>query len=132
MACATCAQQQQQRRRGVPPQAAGAQQQELSIQQLGHVLWPALHSLTLCYPRTPTPQDQWWAEQFMLAVAHLLPCEQCRLDFGERVRAGFPAAAESRERLFLWLCEAHNDDARRRPGGTQYSVEQVREACLRR
>ena len=50
--------------------------------------WVFLYTISFGYADAPTESDQQSAKQLMLSLQDLLPCERCRLNFGDKLDGG--------------------------------------------
>lgn len=72
--------------------------------------WFFLDSIVLSYPEKPSAPDRSRFKSFFRALAHVLPCERCRVHFRRHVKddAAIDRALGSRTALSVWLLEARN------------------------
>jgi hypothetical protein len=94
-----------------------------SIHQLGKLWWPALHAFAWSYPVAPSQREQQRAVEFFRSLGVFLRCSECRSHW-EVVMTMMPPAVESREALFAWLVDRHND-INRIHGQRPYSEEEA-------
>uniref|UniRef100_A0A7S0JH49 Sulfhydryl oxidase n=1 Tax=Calcidiscus leptoporus TaxID=127549 RepID=A0A7S0JH49_9EUKA len=80
--------------------------------ELGNSGWTLLHTLAANFADVPSLREQRAVEVFMRALGELYPCKLCAAHLRAYMAAN-AVAADSRERLSLWMCEAHNDVNRR-------------------
>lgn len=70
--------------------------------------WLFLHSITLNYPRDPTPTDREVITNFFMTLGKVLPCFHCRDNYARHLKK-FPIRTESKTELTNWLIDIHND-----------------------
>ncbi|KAF8461006.1 ERV/ALR sulfhydryl oxidase domain-containing protein, partial [Kalaharituber pfeilii] len=82
---------------------------------LGRSSWTLLHTLSATYPVAPSPAEKSTMHTFLTTFSVLYPCWPCAKDFQEWMARpenrlnGTGSWLESRERLGLWMCRAHNE-----------------------
>lgn len=72
--------------------------------------WIFLHSITLEYPEYPTYEDKQNMRNFINALKHILPCQKCKINFGDHLQK-YPLTdniLNSKSSLIKWLIDIHN------------------------
>lgn len=88
--------------------------------------WKFMHYLTMSYPDKPTESDKNKIKNFFLAVAEIIPCENCRIHFALNLK-NFPLTdnvLESRYNLINWLKNIHNE-VNTRNGKKPYTYDDI-------
>ena len=78
----------------------------------GPLGWMMVHSVSVCYPETPTEMDKHVASEFMEAFGRTITCEQCRNHYAtlfETYKRNVPTWLNSRRDFFLAICRMHNN-----------------------
>ncbi len=73
--------------------------------------WKFMHYLTMSYPDNPNDLEREKIKRFFLAIADIIPCENCRVHFALNLKK-FPLSdtvLESRYNLVNWLKDIHNE-----------------------
>lgn len=73
--------------------------------------WLFMHSITLVYPKNPTPKDKETYKNFFLHMSEVLPCSACRHNFKLHL-VKYPlddTVLSSRRNLVEWLVNVHNE-----------------------
>jgi len=72
--------------------------------------WIFLHSVTMNYPKNPTPQDKQRYREFFKSMERVLPCEKCAYHYSKHIEE-YPIdpALESRDTLVRWFIQIHNE-----------------------
>lgn len=73
--------------------------------------WMTLHSISVCYPDTPSLSDKQILQEFMNAFAGSITCVYCRQHFGSMFadyKSKVPSWLNSKKDLFLAICRMHN------------------------
>lgn len=70
--------------------------------------WWFIHLTALNYPLKPTKKDKENYLKFFESLKDTLPCEGCAFNFGEKLKKT-PPKLESREALFKWTVDVHNE-----------------------
>jgi len=73
--------------------------------------WLFMHSITLVYPKKPSPQDKETYKNFFLNMGKVLPCPACRHNFKLHLLK-YPlndTVLLSRKNLIEWLINIHNE-----------------------
>lgn len=96
----------------------------VSKEQVGRATWLLLHSVAAAYPSRPSRDEKMWARRFVVALAHLYPCKECKQTFLDLVRPiDFTASAnattmsvakesnrifENKQSFISWASESHS------------------------
>ena len=101
----------------------------------GPMGWMTLHSISVCYPETPAPEDKLITKQFIERFIECITCPNCRghihrmFDTYQRIH---PDWANSRYDLFLMMCRLHNSVNKRldkpRPATVKECLDMLRTA----
>lgn len=76
----------------------------------GPPAWKFIHLLTLNYPNTPSFEDKYKYKEFIIALQRILPCYTCSQHFEKKIKdSNFNDILKSRESLFEWFVDVHND-----------------------
>jgi len=76
----------------------------------GPPAWKFLHLLTLNYPNSPSFEDKYKYKEFIIALQRVLPCYTCSQHFEKKIKeTNFNDILKSRESLFEWFVDVHND-----------------------
>jgi len=76
----------------------------------GPPAWKFIHLLTLNYPNTPSFEDKYKYKEFIIALQRVLPCYTCSQHFEKKIKdTNFNDILKSRESLFEWFVDVHND-----------------------
>ena len=76
----------------------------------GPPAWKFLHLLTLNYPNSPSFEDKYKYKEFIIALHRVLPCYTCSQHFEKKIKeTNFNDILKSRESLFEWFVDVHND-----------------------
>jgi hypothetical protein len=78
----------------------------------GPLGWMMAHSVSVCYPETPTDNDKRIASEFMEAFGRTITCEICRSHFStlfQIYKRNVPTWLNSRKDFFLAVCRMHNN-----------------------
>jgi len=76
----------------------------------GPPAWKFLHLLTLNYPNSPSFEDKYKYKEFIIALQRILPCYTCSQHFEKKIKeTNFNDILKSRESLFEWFVDVHND-----------------------
>lgn len=89
--------------------------------------WMTLHSVSLCYPETPTESDKKIIVSFMDSFAKSITCAKCRDHFSHLFsvyKKNVPSWLNSRETLFLAVCRMHNNVNQRLDKPTPKTVQE--------
>lgn len=77
----------------------------------GPMGWMTLHSISVCYPNSPTQDDKRILQEFMNAFGSSITCVICRNHFASMFRdykAKVPTWLNSKKDLFIAICRMHN------------------------
>jgi hypothetical protein len=77
----------------------------------GPMGWMTLHSISVCYPESPTASQKQMLSDFMTAFAFTITCINCRRDFQQMFhtyKTTVPSWSNSKRDLFLAICRMHN------------------------
>ncbi|KIY71815.1 hypothetical protein CYLTODRAFT_98900 [Cylindrobasidium torrendii FP15055 ss-10] len=74
---------------------------------LGRATWKLLHTMTLRYPETPSPDEREALDSYFHLLSRLYPCGECAAEF-QQLLAKYPPQTSSRKAASLWLCDVHN------------------------
>lgn len=81
----------------------------MDVRLWGPHAWEFLHACTYAYPDHPSEEEQQNTKVFFESMAHVLPCERCKMHYGRMLRdMPIDSHLKSREALARWLVEAHN------------------------
>jgi hypothetical protein len=78
----------------------------------GPLGWMTLHSISVCYPLSPTSEDKKLLDEFMQAFGMTITCSICNDHFSKMFRGyktAVPTWNNSRFDLFIAICKMHND-----------------------
>jgi len=78
----------------------------------GPMGWMMAHSVSICYPETPSNEDKRIASEFMDSFATTITCELCRNHFAtlfDTYKRNVPTWLNSRKDFFLAICRMHNN-----------------------
>ena len=78
----------------------------------GPMGWMTLHSISVCYPTSPSSQDKKTLYDFMIAFSETITCVHCRSHFSSmfsNYRRNVPSWSDSKRDLFLAICRMHNE-----------------------
>eukprot|EP00941_MAST-03F_sp_MAST-3F-sp1_P006030 g6030.t1 len=80
---------------------------------VGRHSWFLIHSIAAKYPEYPSKADKQAVIGFIAALGQLYPCKLCRKHLQQQLRnmeelGPIHEAAESRDKLVLWMCQLHN------------------------
>lgn len=78
----------------------------------GPMGWMTLHSISVCYPDSPSEQDKKLLYEFMIAFAGTITCFQCRSHFSAMFSnyvKNVPSWLNSKRDLFVAICRMHNE-----------------------
>lgn len=94
----------------------------------GPFLWSYLHIFSANYPIRPCMQTQISMQQFLLHLGTTIPCEKCRLHYQQYIenhKEHMLYICSSRETLFSFLVELHND-VNRRSSKPEFTLDQAK------
>jgi len=77
----------------------------------GPSFWRSLHYITFGYPENPTETDKTNAYNLFVSLQYVLPCEKCRVNFGQQL-INSPLTTDvlsSKNKLITWLINIHNE-----------------------
>jgi len=80
---------------------------ETAKAELGRATWKLLHTMTLRYPESPTPDQREALVSYLHLTSRLYPCGECASHFQGLLKQ-FPPQTSSRRSAALWLCFVHN------------------------
>lgn len=101
----------------------------------GPMGWMTLHSISVCYPEHPSPQDKAILQRFLERFAECITCPSCKGHF-TRMFASYrrihPDWAESRQNVFVMICRMHNTVNKRldkpRPASVKECLDTLKNA----
>lgn len=99
------------------------------VEFFGPSTWRTMHAIAFTYgsdPEHPTPDEHKAAKAFFKSLRELIPCESCRLHYGEYLDR-HPLKADNREQLARWVYDLHSDVNRRRGAPNVPYAEVVRD-----
>ena len=73
--------------------------------------WMTLHSISVCYPETPSNEDRQIISTFLDRFSECITCPSCKAHFISiygTYRSMYPDWANSRFNLFVMICRLHN------------------------
>lgn len=71
--------------------------------------WFFLHSITMCYPLQPTPEEKEKYLLFFKSLSFVLPCDDCCFHFQNYlIKYPIENSLDSRQSLVKWLIDIHN------------------------
>ena len=75
----------------------------------GPALWHSLHTISFNYPVNPTERQQKEYKEFMLSLAHVLPCRACRENLAQNYRTNpiTKAVMKNRESFSRYVYNLH-------------------------
>jgi len=77
----------------------------------GPLGWATLHSASLLYSDTPSPEEKALIEKFLEAFRITISCNDCKLHFTDmlmKYRASNPQFLNSKSEFMLFVFRAHN------------------------
>ena len=77
----------------------------------GPLGWMTLHSVSLIYPASPTPEEKTTANRFLDLFADSISCPNCKNHFKkmlELYKLSFPNFLDSRQNFAIFVFRAHN------------------------
>lgn len=88
--------------------------------------WKFMHYVTLSYPQLPTITDKKNMVDFFFSVGKILPCESCRINFGDHQKDDplTSTVLKNKTNLVIWLMNIHNK-VNKLHGKPQYTLEQL-------
>ena len=77
----------------------------------GPKAWFFLHSVTLAYPENPNEKQQMDMYNFFMSIRDILPCDVCKIHYGENIGDGkvLRFAVRHKSSLVNWLIQIHNN-----------------------
>lgn len=79
----------------------------------GPAAWHFLHCITLSYPERPTEEDKKKFFVFFNLLQETLPCPACRKHYKQNLEK-LPIRLDSKEDLFRWFVDFHNEVNRKK------------------
>lgn len=101
----------------------------------GPMGWMTLHSISICYPETPTVEDKKIISTFLDSFSECITCPSCKGHFISiygKYRSMYPNWADSRFNLYVMICRLHNTVNKRldkpRPATVFESIQTLKAA----
>lgn len=101
----------------------------------GPLGWMTLHSISVCYPETPTVGDKLILERFIGNFAECITCPTCKGHFSrmfESYRQRYRDWADNRRNVFVMVCRLHNTVNKRldkpRPASVKECLDMLADA----
>lgn len=91
--------------------------------ELGKATWTFLHTMSVYYPQTPTPDQQADMHSLLVGLSKFYPCEHCATHMRKQLTVD-PPQVTSRAALASWLCRLHNE-VNMRLGKPMFDCEKV-------